>query len=58
MFGIDDPAIFTGYLLAIISLIACVIYGVLHWNKGKVESEDELQKDLAWEEEDDIQRDI
>ena len=34
MLGIDDPQIWLAYLLSILSAIACIIYGVMNWNKG------------------------
>lgn len=59
MLGINDPVIYIGYLLAILSLIACVIYGILNWNKGIEKDSDALEKDLAWEEKDEqIQSEI
>ena len=52
MLGIDDPGIYMGYILAIISLIACIIYGLMNWNKGLETDIDEIQKDLDWEDKD------
>lgn len=52
MFGIPDPAIWLGYLLAILSLIACVVYGMLNWNKGSEPAPAELVEDLEWEQKD------
>ena len=49
MFGINDPAIYLGYLAAIISLIACIVYGVINWNKGMEDDLTEIEKDLEWE---------
>lgn len=34
MFGIEDPQIWFGYLLAIGLAIASAVYGLLKWNKG------------------------
>ncbi len=52
MLGIDDPGIYMGYILAILSLIACIIYGLMNWNKGMETDIDEIQKDLEWEDKD------
>uniref|UniRef100_UPI0032169669 symporter small accessory protein n=1 Tax=uncultured Draconibacterium sp. TaxID=1573823 RepID=UPI0032169669 len=49
MLGIDDPGIYLGYLLAILGLLACVVYGMINWNKGRETDIDEIQKDLDWE---------
>jgi len=40
MFGIPDPAIWVGYLLALGFTLACLVYGLLNWNKGTEEEQD------------------
>lgn len=52
MLGIDDPGIYMGYILAILGLIACIVYGILNWNKGMETDIEEIEKDLKWEEKD------
>ena len=52
MLGIDDPGIYMGYILTIIGVIACIIYGVINWNKGMETDIDEIQKDLDLEDKD------
>ncbi len=44
MFGIDDPQIWSAYLLCILSAVFCVLYGIVNWNKGDepVHLEDKL----------------
>lgn len=34
MFGIEDPKIWSAYLLCILSALFAVVYGFLNWNKG------------------------
>ena len=34
MLGIDDPWIWSAYVLCLASTILCVIYGVINWNRG------------------------
>jgi len=34
MFGISDPQIWVGYILAIGLTIACIAYGIANWHKG------------------------
>ncbi len=34
IFGIPDPQIVIGYGLAIGLALACIVYGLLHWNEG------------------------
>jgi hypothetical protein len=52
MLGIDDPGIYMGYIFAILGLIACIIYGIMNWNKGKETDIEEIKKDLEWESKD------
>jgi hypothetical protein len=33
LFGIPDPQILIGYGLAIGLALACIVYGLLNWNK-------------------------
>jgi hypothetical protein len=53
MLGIPDPAIWAGYLLAILSLLACVVYGIVNWNKGNESDFLEEEQDIQWEKNDD-----
>ncbi|MGN1185383.1 MAG: symporter small accessory protein [Methanobrevibacter wolinii] len=32
--GIEDPMIWGCYVLILIFLIICVVYGIINWNKG------------------------
>jgi hypothetical protein len=34
MLGIDDPWVYSAYLLCIASSVLCVLYGLVNWNKG------------------------
>jgi hypothetical protein len=34
MFGIDDPQIWVAYIITVGFALACVLYGILNWNKG------------------------
>lgn len=51
MLGLGDFSIFLVYVLCIASALACVVYGIINWNKG-AETEVELKKDVGWEEKD------
>jgi hypothetical protein len=56
MLGIEDPKIWSAYILCILSAVFCVVYGVINWNKGEeniraedkkwVEDEKEVEKGL------------
>jgi len=49
LLGMGDFSIFLVYILCIASALACVIYGIINWNKGG-ETEEELAKDKEWAE--------
>jgi hypothetical protein len=34
MFGLSAPAVWSAYLLCILSALFCIIYGAVNWNKG------------------------
>ncbi|HPR41780.1 MAG TPA: hypothetical protein PK718_04440 [Candidatus Methanofastidiosa archaeon] len=34
MLGISDPFIVLAYVSSIALAVACIVYGVLNWNKG------------------------
>ena len=46
MLGFGDFSIFAAYSLCILSALACVIYGIINWNKG---SEDLSKSDKDWD---------
>jgi hypothetical protein len=56
MLGIEDPKIWSAYLLCILSALFCVAYGIINWNKGDeavrpedrkwVEDEKKVEKDI------------
>ncbi len=43
--GIEDPGVWLAYLLSLISAVACVVYGIVNWNKG---DEPMKTEDVAW----------
>lgn len=49
MLGIESAGVYWAYLGAILSAIACVIYGIINWNKGQID-EEEIKKSAEWEE--------
>jgi hypothetical protein len=45
MFGLNDPGVWSAYLLCIISTLFCIVYGMVNWNKG----EDKVHpEDVTW----------
>jgi len=47
MLEIEDPWIWSAYLLTLLSAIGCVVYGLVFWNQRDGES----PEDAAWEKE-------
>lgn len=47
-----DVSIFLAYILCITATVACVVYGIVNWNKGKEPDEEDLKKDKAWSKKD------
>lgn len=46
--GIDDPWVLSAYILAILSMLLCVIYGALNWNKGGEDEEEQIKEEMEW----------
>jgi|APSaa5957512622_1039677.scaffolds.fasta_scaffold135560_2 hypothetical protein len=44
--GLGDFSIFAAYALCILSAIACVVYGIINWNKG---ADTESKADKKWD---------
>ncbi len=51
MLGLGDFGIFSAYVLCILAVVACVVYGVINWNKGDDPDEKELTKEIEWNKE-------
>jgi hypothetical protein len=45
MLGIPDPGVWLAYLLCVLSVGLCVIYGWVNWNKG---DEPVTPEDVKW----------
>jgi len=48
MLGIKDPWILTAYMLCFLSALACIVYGILNWNKGDENENEEISKKADW----------
>jgi len=51
MFGFSDIWISLGYLLAILSFVFCLLYGIVNWHKGLKEKEGDYKEEIKWEKE-------
>jgi len=45
MLGIDDPWVWSAYILCLASTAACAIYGAAMWNRG---DEPVAKEDVTW----------
>jgi len=52
--GIEDPGVWSAYLLCILCTLFCVIYGLVNWNKG---DEPVHVEDKKWVEDEKIMED-
>ena len=48
--GIPDFWIWSAFLLCIASALACVIYGLVNWNKGSNIEKNQIDEEVRWEE--------
>ncbi|MFZ5990095.1 MAG: symporter small accessory protein [Bacillota bacterium] len=49
LLGIPDFWVLSAYILCILSAAACVVYGVLNWNKGGENEALEIEEESKWE---------
>lgn len=49
MLGIADFWVSSAYLLCVLSTLACVVYGVVNWNKGGESETEQVVKENRWE---------
>jgi hypothetical protein len=45
MLGIEDPGVWLAYLLCLLCVAFCVVYGAVNWNKG---DEPVYPEDVKW----------
>lgn len=51
--GIADPWVAAAYVLCILSALACVVWGVLKWNRAGVGDEEPAEEVRQWAAEED-----
>ncbi len=47
--GIPDFWIWSAFLLCIGSAVACVVYGIVNWNKGSDDESKQINEEVRWE---------
>jgi hypothetical protein len=48
--GISDPWIAAAYIGCILAMLLCVGYGVLNWNKGGDNEDEQISEEISWHE--------
>ena len=51
--GIEDPWVWGAYVLCILSTLLCIFYGLLRWDRGLLDEEEEIEEELSWEKKED-----
>ena len=46
--GINDPWVWSAYILTILSMLFCVVYGIINWNKGGEDEEYQIKEEMEW----------
>lgn len=49
MFGINDWGIWLAYILCFASVVLCIVYGILNWNKEGMDEAEQIQEEKNWE---------
>ena len=52
MFGLGDIWVSLAFVLSILSVAVCVIYGVINWNKGQDSEMQQINEEIKWQAED------
>jgi len=47
--GIPDFWIWSAYLLCLASALACVVYGIINWNKGSGNEDHQIEEEQIWQ---------
>jgi hypothetical protein len=46
--GINDPWIWGAYIGCILAMLLCVVYGIVNWNKGGEDEEEQIKEEVEW----------
>lgn len=52
MLGIDDPWVWSAYILSFVATGVCVVYGLAMWNKG--DDSAPTEEDKRWAQDEDV----
>lgn len=54
MLGIPDLSISLAYILCVASALLCLVYGIIMWNKGGGDEEEEIAEEAKWQEKENL----
>ncbi len=46
--GIEDHWVLGGYIGSILVMLLCVVYGIINWNKGGEDEEEQIKEEIKW----------
>lgn len=53
MLGFADGWIALAYILSICSMLLCVVYGIVNWNRGAQDELQQVAEEINWEKNED-----
>lgn len=54
MLGIPDISISLAYILCIAAAVLCLVYGIVMWNKGGGNEQEEIEEKNKWQEKENL----
>lgn len=52
MFGLGDFWVSCAFVLCILSVVVCAVYGIINWNKGNDDEMQQIDEVIEWQAED------
>ncbi len=49
MFGLGDIWVFFAFILSLLSVLACVVYGAINWNRGTELEIQQIDEEIHWQ---------
>ncbi|HEX3019260.1 MAG TPA: hypothetical protein VHP36_03115 [Chitinispirillaceae bacterium] len=53
--GLEGAGVIAAYLGAIISVLVCIIYGIVNWNKSGENESKQIEEEIQWEKKETLQ---
>lgn len=48
MFGLADFWVSCAFILSVLSVVVCVVYGIMNWNKGYDDEMNQIDEAIKW----------